>query len=226
MLVIAHRGYSGKFLENSKEAFEQAIKFKCKALELDVHLALDNELIVTHDFNLGRTVKANGTVIDFTSKELEGYGVMTLKKVLAVVDHQCLINVEIKTETLLSPEAYSKMTSKLLEIAEPYGLNDVLFSSFDGYALKHLRSKSEQARIALLDDQADRGPRIAEAKSLKAEAYNVNLKKITRQQVTLLQEAGFKVFAYTVKNHADLELAKGLALDGIFADNLEEAQSF
>lgn len=49
--IIAHRGYSGKFPENSLEAFRQAILVKSDGIELDVHLNPSNQLIVAHDYD-------------------------------------------------------------------------------------------------------------------------------------------------------------------------------
>lgn len=92
--------------------------------------------------------------------------------------------------------------------------------------LKVLRSKSQEARIAILDDRADQGPKIEEAKSLQAEAYNINLKRSSYEVVKFIQNAGLKVYSYTAKNSEDLALAKALKIDGVFADNLEEALNF
>ncbi|MEZ4816195.1 MAG: glycerophosphodiester phosphodiesterase [Bdellovibrionota bacterium] len=114
------------------------------------------------------------------------------------------------------------MAEKVLITLKDYGIKDILFSSFDHYFLKILRLKSKEARIAMLDDRVDQGPKINEAKDLKAEAYNVNLKRLSIENVHFIKAAGLKVFAYTVKNKRDLVLADGLQVDAIFSDNLEE----
>ena len=238
-LVIAHRGYSAKFPENTIRAFKEAIACKAPAIELDVHLSKDHELVVTHDFKFGRTVKSTGCVSDFTTAELakmdagsfkgddfKAERVSKLSEIVEIINHHCLLNVEIKEETLVSQSAYEMMVDKLLLLLKPYGLKDILFSSFDPYALKTLRAKSTEARMAYLDDCADQGPKIELAKGMNAEAYNLNLKRVTYEQVCKIKAAGLKVNAYTVKNATDLELARGLQVDGIFADNLEEALKF
>ncbi|HLQ84778.1 MAG TPA: glycerophosphodiester phosphodiesterase family protein, partial [Salinisphaeraceae bacterium] len=48
-MLIAHRGGSGLFLENSLAAFEHAIAAGCDGAELDVHLSADGALVVHHD---------------------------------------------------------------------------------------------------------------------------------------------------------------------------------
>ncbi len=241
VLVLAHRGYSGKYPENTLRAFREALALAAPAIELDVHLSKDLELVVTHDFMLGRCVKTSTpqslskfTAVElakmdagsFKGEEFKNEIVSKLSDILLLINHQCLLNIEIKEESLLDQSAYETMTAKLLSATQSYGLRDVVFSSFDPHALKVLRSQSKEARIALLDDRADQGPKIAEAKELNAEFYNVNLKRVTFEQVALLHQAGLKVLAYTAKTPADLELAQGLQVNGVFADNLEEALKF
>ena len=56
MLNYAHRGYSAKYPENTKLAFQKAIDtLGCDGIELDVHETKDGELVVIHDATLDRT---------------------------------------------------------------------------------------------------------------------------------------------------------------------------
>jgi glycerophosphoryl diester phosphodiesterase len=236
-LVIAHRGFSEKYPENTLLAFEEALNLGAPAIELDVHLTKDQQLVVTHDFSFGRTIKAKGNVLDYTltelcqmdagswkKKEFASEKIPSLEQVLKLINSKCLLNIEIKKETLVDKKAYETMILKLLSTVSFYDLKNILFSSFDPYALKVLREHSPQARIAYLDDRPDQGPKISEALSLKSECYNVSLKRLNQEIVADLQKAGLKVFSYTAKNMKDLELARGLGVDGVFADNLEDAQ--
>ncbi len=64
--VIAHRGFSGRYPENTMLAFEQAAALPTGAIELDVHSTRDAKIIVIHDSTLDRTTDRNGRVLDFT----------------------------------------------------------------------------------------------------------------------------------------------------------------
>ena len=69
---IAHRGvYNNvEIVENSMEAFKEAIKRKY-IIELDVHLLKDNKTIVVyHDDNLERLTKINKKIVDCSYDEL------------------------------------------------------------------------------------------------------------------------------------------------------------
>ena len=68
---IAHRGLHDKETsENSLNAFKKAIE-KNTAIELDVHLTMDNELVVFHDSTLERMTNKSGIVEEKTLKELK-----------------------------------------------------------------------------------------------------------------------------------------------------------
>ena len=69
--VIAHRGFSGKFPENTMLAFEQAAALPIDAIELDVHSTRDGKVVVIHDPTLDRTTDRVGRVLDFSWDELK-----------------------------------------------------------------------------------------------------------------------------------------------------------
>ena len=54
-LLLAHRGFSGKYPENSPCAFEAALDYPCDGFESDVHISKDGKLVVFHDPILNRT---------------------------------------------------------------------------------------------------------------------------------------------------------------------------
>ena len=53
--VVAHRGYSGRYPENSASAFDAAIGIGAEMVELDVCLTKDRIPVVIHDQTLERT---------------------------------------------------------------------------------------------------------------------------------------------------------------------------
>ena len=74
MLNFAHRGFSGKYPENTMLAFEKAVEAGADGIELDVHFSKDGELVVIHDERIDRTCDASGFVRDYTLKELQSLG--------------------------------------------------------------------------------------------------------------------------------------------------------
>ncbi|MEO8705737.1 MAG: glycerophosphodiester phosphodiesterase family protein [Kofleriaceae bacterium] len=56
--LYAHRGAAAELPENTMPAFERAIEIGVDALEMDVQLTRDNQLIVVHDDHCARTTGA------------------------------------------------------------------------------------------------------------------------------------------------------------------------
>lgn len=69
-LLIAHRGASKRAPENTMEAFQTAADSGAHALELDVRLTSDKEVVVIHDATVDRTTNGRGTVFSHTYREL------------------------------------------------------------------------------------------------------------------------------------------------------------
>jgi glycerophosphoryl diester phosphodiesterase len=88
--VIGHRGAAGLAPENTLAAFRRACKIGIDAVEFDVLLSADGEVVVYHDFNLkpeitrtpdGKWLESTAppAVIDLTLFELRTYDVGRLK---------------------------------------------------------------------------------------------------------------------------------------------------
>lgn len=63
---MAHRGYSGRFPENTMLAFKQAHKVGADGIEFDVQLSKDGQVVIIHDESLLRTTGFDGFVRDLT----------------------------------------------------------------------------------------------------------------------------------------------------------------
>jgi glycerophosphoryl diester phosphodiesterase len=84
ILNIAHRGYSGKFDENTMLAFKKAIEYKADGIETDVQLSKDGIPIIIHDETLDRTTNGHGFVKDYTLDELKIFRTKSVPRVQAL----------------------------------------------------------------------------------------------------------------------------------------------
>lgn len=84
ILNIAHRGYSGKFDENTMLAFKKAIEYKADGIETDVQMSKDGALILIHDETLDRTTNGHGFVKDYTLDELKIFRTKSIPRVQAL----------------------------------------------------------------------------------------------------------------------------------------------
>lgn len=70
--VVAHRGDSANYPENTLDAFISAAKMGIDVIETDVHLTKDKKLVIWHDPTLERNTDGNGTLESHTLSELKG----------------------------------------------------------------------------------------------------------------------------------------------------------
>ena len=69
-LVVAHRGASADAPENTMPAFRLAVEQGADAIELDLHLSSDGELVVVHDAELDRTTDRTGAIASLTMQQI------------------------------------------------------------------------------------------------------------------------------------------------------------
>lgn len=62
IIITAHRGFSGKYPENTLPAFEAALAHGVELLELDLHPTSDFVPVVIHDLTVDRTTDGHGDV--------------------------------------------------------------------------------------------------------------------------------------------------------------------
>ena len=136
---ICHRGlHTKEYTENGLKAFQNAIDHHM-AIELDVHLTTDNELIVCHDSQLKRVTGKEGIIEDMTSKEvkenyrlLDGEVIPTLKEVFDLVKEQVPIVVELKVYRKNYKPLAARLKKELTYIKDK---KNIMLISFDPRAL-------------------------------------------------------------------------------------------
>lgn len=69
-LVLAHRGVMNLAPENTKIAFQLAYLFGFDGVELDVHMSLDQKLVIIHDESTLRTTKVSLLIKDTSYEKL------------------------------------------------------------------------------------------------------------------------------------------------------------
>ena len=109
MKIIAHRGHSKYAPENTLPAFESAINLGAAAIEFDVHMTRDGELVVHHDYYLGSTDDGEGEIYNkdllyirkldaglWYSNRYAGQKIPLLKEVLDLVKGNAKTHIELE----------------------------------------------------------------------------------------------------------------------------------
>lgn len=71
LVVTAHRGLSGKYPENTMEAFEAAMAIGADFVEFDTHCTKDGVPVVIHDLTVDRSTDGHGNVKDYSLAALK-----------------------------------------------------------------------------------------------------------------------------------------------------------
>jgi glycerophosphoryl diester phosphodiesterase len=122
-LVVAHRGAAAAAPENTMEAYRLAVEMGTDAVEVDVQLTADDQLVLMHDELVDRTTDRSGPIASMTFDELraadagyrfqatdgsfpfqgKGLQVPTLAEVLKWLPRGTSLVVEIKAREATAP---------------------------------------------------------------------------------------------------------------------------
>ena len=72
-ILIAHRGYSGRYPENTLLSYEAAYQYGARYMELDLQLTEDMVPVLHHDTSLQRMAGADVDIREIKAKELKQY---------------------------------------------------------------------------------------------------------------------------------------------------------
>jgi len=226
ILNIAHRGYSGKFDENTMIAFRKAIEYKADGIETDVQLSKDNVPVIIHDETLDRTTDGRGYVKDYTLAELKkfrtksGEEIPTLKELLELVADSNLevLNLELKNSIF----PYEGLEEKVLKMIYNYNLKEkIIISSFNHLSLVKLRKLDKEIRLgALTDSTLANVPQYLNA--ISVQCYHPCFPSILNEEyMKEIKEAGIIVNPYTVNEEEHMKMVMKFKVDSIITNEVE-----
>ncbi|MCX6034181.1 MAG: glycerophosphodiester phosphodiesterase family protein, partial [Chloroflexi bacterium] len=148
-IIIAHRGDVAYAPENTLTAFKQAADKGMDAVEFDVKLTADGQVIVLHDQTVDRTTNGTGNPSKLPLAALQeldagvqfpgqfpGERIPTLDEVFETVGKRIYMNVELKNYST----PFDMLVPKVTQIVKNHGMQErVLFSSFLAHNLRKAR---------------------------------------------------------------------------------------
>jgi glycerophosphoryl diester phosphodiesterase len=147
MIVLGHRGARGEAPENTLPGFAYARSLGLTAVEFDIHLTRDDQLVVIHDATVDRTTNGTGAIADLTLAEIQALDarsihenwpepcfVPTFEQVLDAVKDFATLEIEIKKDT---PERIERVIPKVLAQLDASGYaGTAIITSFETYPLE------------------------------------------------------------------------------------------
>jgi len=239
-LVYAHRGAAAELPENTLPSFRRALELGADALETDVHLTVDGEIVATHDEDGARVAGVPRALRDVTLAEVRrwdaghvfvdeqgerpflgrGYRVPTLEELLLELP-PVRLNVDLKSED-------PRLVARFLEIVRRAGAEGrVVAASFFRSTLVRLRRSGWQGESSFAQSEFlacwlwPRRLRWRRPAATRAQIPTGAgpLRFATPRTLAKLHALGVAVDFWTINDPAEARALVALGADGIMTDD-------
>ncbi|HOF01869.1 MAG TPA: glycerophosphodiester phosphodiesterase family protein [Spirochaetota bacterium] len=230
--ILGHRGYRGKYTENSLTAFRKAFENGADGIECDIQKTKDNRYIVFHDDKIDRFSSNTGFIKDYTLEEIKknvdlgnNETVPEIEEFLKIIPPDKLINIELKKETI-TIEDCADIYSIIMKYLDK---KNILISSFEHSLLPYFKKKN--IKIGMLVDENHLMPGllkfIKSVISISPQFMNLPIEMFKRCGaakssifLALLKLSGKKIVFWTVNEIEDYKKALKYAY-AIITDDVE-----
>ncbi|NCB91112.1 MAG: glycerophosphodiester phosphodiesterase [Clostridia bacterium] len=235
MRIFAHRGFSGKYPENTMLAFKKAYAEGCDGIELDVQLTKDDVIVIMHDETIDRTTRdGHGNIRDYTYAELCKFDccgrfpgkysfqkIPTLREYLEwVAKTELITNIELKNSVYY----YEQLEEKVVEMVKEFHMEErIIFSSFNHVSVLKCKKMLPQVPAGLLmETRMDNMGGFAKENGV--EAYHPDLSYLSKDLVKDCHNRGIKVNVWTVNKKKDMKQMDKWKVDGVFTNYPDKAK--
>ena len=217
--MIAHRGFSSHYPENTLLAFKKAIELGVDGIDADLRLSRDEKVIIFHDPNLKRITGLDKSPESLSLAELQALTIRdrqhipSLEELLQLTASQTTLILEIK----YNPSTYKRLCEIIQESIKDK-LDWVEVSSFEDKVLEYIHTINPEIRLHKIIDKASTLKDTEFEKRYDYVSYfdiDISLKKIVLE-AGLLQR--HKVIFWTV-DEEDISKEREAGLYGIMKNN-------
>lgn len=191
--IIAHRGFSGKFCENTFEAFEEAIACGADFIEFDVNRTKDGHLVIYHNYTInGRFLKDMNLDEVKEIRICNNQGIPTLDEIIQNFADVIGLYIEVKDRKIV--EALVDRVKKL---------PSVVIASFDHLVLRKVKEYNPEIKISVLMGDVILDP-LPILKSLRADYFHPCYESrspepddlLDEEYIAYLQHMGYGVISW------------------------------
>jgi glycerophosphoryl diester phosphodiesterase len=211
MIIIGHRGAAALEPENTLLSIKRAMDIGVDAVEIDVHLSKDKELVVIHDATVDRTTSGTGPVSSYTVQEIKrldagkGEAIPTLQEVINLIDKRVMLIIELKEE--------GTERSVVDLIAKNNLFDKVCVISFWHRLVKTVKEMDNRIKTGVLLVGSPVDTCIATHAS--ADALVMKYTFVDREFVEIVHKTGLKVFIWNIDDRDLLKPYVGMGVDAI-----------
>ena len=230
MMRVAHRGLAGLYPENTEISFKKALEYSPEAMEIDVQMTKDGELVVFHDEELGRmTNGTKGWLKDFTLPELKELSVnngfdVPAQRILTLDEYFDIVDgVDIKTFVELKNSfiVYEGLEKKTLDVITRHNQreNCIVYSA-NHFSAMDFREMAPDIEICFPFDNwiFERGEYCEKRNVTMTIPYYLSL---TKEDVDDFHEHGVKVYPWTIDDKDDMLKMLKMGADGMLTNRVD-----
>jgi len=236
MKVIAHRGASGEYPENTLLAFKEAIKQQSDGIELDIQYHHSNNFVLLHDYYLEKTTNGKGSIKDYSLIDLQKLNagqhefIPTLNQALKLIGGSCLVNIEIKsnvTDNSSLKKIYQLLTELLEHAVDNYNFKwtQFIISSFNHPLLANIKVSLPKISTAALIASCPVNYALC-AVQLGSISINPSIEIVNQQLVDDAHQRGLQVWVYTVDREEDILKCYFYGVDAVFTNYPAQTKSY
>lgn len=217
MRIIAHRGARFEEPENTLRAIKRAFECGADAVEVDVRLSKDHEIVVIHDDTLERTTNGSGKVGEKTLNHLrsldagKGERIPVLSEVLLLAKTR---GIEVVIE--LKEVAMEKLV--LQEIVEAEMEQSVTISSFFHHSLLKIKELAPTIKTGVIISSLPVFP-VKLALDAKADIIFQKYPRLNREYIEEASRNEIAIYPWTINTIEDFEKVRELGVPGVVTDN-------
>jgi glycerophosphoryl diester phosphodiesterase len=230
-VIFAHRGASSYAPENTLAAFRLAVEHGAPAIELDVKLSADGQVVVIHDQTVDRTTNGHGDIRSLTlaalceldagsyfAPQFAGEKIPLLSEVFETVGHQVLVNIELTNYASTGDQ----LVEHVAELVTRHGMVErVLFSSFTPYSLIRMRRLMPEtpSDLLALEGRAGALSRSFVGRWITPDIIHPYKDDVTPAFVARQKRVNRRIHVWTVNEPHEMRRLFELGVDGIFTDD-------
>lgn len=211
MMIMGHRGAKALEPENTLLSIRRAMEIGVDAVEIDVHLTKDKEVVVIHDSTVDRTTNGKGPIGSYTLEEIKkldagkGEKIPTLEEVIEFVKDKVRLIIELKEEGT---------EDKVVELIKRYNMfASAYIISFWHMLVKKIKEMESRIKtgVLLVGCPVD----TCMARSASADALVMNYAFVNKELVDKAHQEGLKVFIWNIDDRDMLKPYVDMGVDGI-----------
>jgi glycerophosphoryl diester phosphodiesterase len=210
-MIMGHRGAKALEPENTLLSIRRAMEIGVDAVEIDVHLTKDKEVVVIHDSTVDRTTNGKGPIGSYTLEEIKkldagkGEKIPTLEEVIEFVKDKVRLIIELKEEGT---------EDKVVELIKRYNMfASAYIISFWHMLVKKIKEMDSRIKTGVLLVGCPVDACIA--RSASADALVMNYAFVNKELVDKAHQEGLKVFIWNIDDRDMLRPYVDMGVDGI-----------